>query len=796
MVEPHRLPHLQRPVYQPAEAMNSPMPNPVKQPVREAKISSESLPRPLIRQDEHFGVFTTLGQVAPSPDSLFSVKEQGLSNPRFLRFTMNAIPVDSSTCTSIGLPLAAVWQPYAEQQPDDDPVQRVESPPFRCSRCFAYVSSFFKFVDSGRKCICNICGLNQDTPEIYLRDRASKPELYAGTYDFRAPAEYSIRPSQIPLYLFCIDTSSPALQLGLLPQVLSSIRAILDYIPIPESAMIGVLTFDSSIQIFKVSNNGELNEVIMTDCEDPFVSEPVAGCCYNVGRDREKLEIMLEKLAEWNFANPSKQSLSVGGLVYALKESMLKARGGRVIIVSSQLGTIGKYALAPRQEMKSMHNEKEKAYLPAENYLALAQECCSEDICIDIFVCTNQSVNISTIAVLCTQTGGDLYYHPGFRNESDGERLYYQLARILTRPQCSQIAMRARCSNGLSVDFYIGKYKRKGPVEMEIACLDSDKSIGILIKYDEKLNDGQDYYVQCAMLHTISTGEKLIRICNGRVHASRSVPSIFKVADPDAISNITLRLSAHNIFELPLNTIRENWHTSIIKVLVVHRQSLGDSDFSKILVPEPLKLIVLYCNSALKLPGLTLAGVSLDLRMHSIHWLLGLPIYQSRLLLYPKTYSLHDLMLQIQDPGSYTNGILALPTLVPDSRESLKTEGVYLINNGEILVVYIGREASEEFLTGTWGVGTAEDLFNTPEEWTLRDLGTEESQKVIAVVEEIRRRNPAVYASLYFYFQGFSSDDQIIKKLMVEDNNTAELAYGDFLMRLHKIVLNKISIKD
>ena len=131
-----------------------------------------------------------------------------------------------------------------------------------------------------------------------MRDRANKAELYSGTYDFRAPGEYSNRPVQMPLYLFCIDTSAPSLQLGIIQQVLSSIRAILDYIPYPDRTMIGIITFDSILQIFKVSSSGELSEVMMTDVEDPFIPEPVAGCCYNLAQDREKLESLLEKLAQ------------------------------------------------------------------------------------------------------------------------------------------------------------------------------------------------------------------------------------------------------------------------------------------------------------------------------------------------------------------------------------------------------------------------------------------------------------------------------------------------------------------
>ena len=244
--------------------------------------------------------------------------------------------------------------------------------------------------------------------------------------------------------------------------------------------------------------------------------------------------------------------------MFAIKDHMLKNRGGRVIMFSSQLGTIGKYPLTPKPEIRPVHSEKEKAYLPAENYMALAQECSSEDICIDIFICSHQAVNIPTLAALCTQTGGDLYYFPGYKAENDGERLYYLITRILTRPQCTQNVMRARCSNGLSIDYYIGKFKRKGPVEMEIACLDSDKSIGIIIKYDEKLTEGAEHYIQCAMLYTNALGERLIRICNGMVSATRNIQNIIKAADIDAVSNIQLRMSANTIFELPLNIIREN----------------------------------------------------------------------------------------------------------------------------------------------------------------------------------------------------------------------------------------------
>lgn len=791
MAEGGRLPHLQRPVYQPAEPAPQPVAPAQRATVREQKLVTESLPRPLHRQDEPFECFVSSGQLPPPIDSSFPVKEQGVSNPRFLRMSLNSILTESSKSQEIGLPVGCIWQPLAEVYNEDEQPARIESSPFRCTRCMAYVNPFFKFIDGGRKCICNICGLTLDTPESYLRDRTNKVELYAGTYDFVAPSEYSNRPSQIPLYLFCIEISTVALQLGLIHQAVSSIQAIIDYLPVPERTLIGIITYDSSIQVYKVLSNGELTEIIMTDVNDPFIPEPVSGCCYNASTQREALNNLLEKISTWPFVGTSKLSLAVGGVVHAVKESILKARGGRVIIFSGQNGQVGKYSLPSNPDTKLNHGEKEKLYLPAESYLTLSHECSAEDICVDIFAC-GQNINCNSLAVLCSQTGGDLYYFPTYRAELDGERVYYLITRILTRNQASQVVMRARCSNNLSIDHYVGKYKRRGPVEMEAACLDSDKAFGILVKYDEKLTENTEYYIQCAMLYTDAHGKRLIRVNNGKVMATKSIPSVFKNADPEVVNALWLKSSASDVFEHPLNTIREQWHAAVIKVIVTHRQTLGETDLSKILIPETLKMLPLYCNSSLKMQGLTLSHIPNDTRLASIHQILGLSALSIRLLVYPKAYSMHDILEQSHEPGTLNNyNTVVLPKQVGCSQEFIKSEGVYLINNGENLLIYVGRQASSEFLTQVWGLSSYSELLENPEYWPLRDLETEENQKILAIVEEVRKRNPGTYASLLFHFEG-QGDDSVFKRMMAEDNNLTELAYGDFLMRLHKVVLNKI----
>ena len=142
---------------------------------------------------------------------------------------------------------------------------------------------------------------------------------------------------------------------------------------------------------------------------------------------------------------------------------------------------------------------------------------------------------------MCSQTGGDFYLYPNFDINLDGEKLYYTLFRILTRNQGTQVVMRARVSNGLTIQDYIGKFKRRGPIEMEAAAIDADKSILVVLKHDEKLTEDKQYFLQCAMLYTNMQKERVIRVSNGVMRTTRNIGGIFKGSDLDAIANTLLK---------------------------------------------------------------------------------------------------------------------------------------------------------------------------------------------------------------------------------------------------------------
>ena len=106
-----------------------------------------------------------------------------------------------------------------------------------------------------------------------------------------------------------------------------------------------------------------------------------------------------------------------------------------------------------------------------------------------MFFCLNnpaKSIDLTSIAPLSAHTGGDLYYYNPFDATKHGERLHYEIFRVLTRSQATEVAIKARTSTGYSVIEYFGGFGVKETTDFELAAIDSDKFIGFIMRCDEK----------------------------------------------------------------------------------------------------------------------------------------------------------------------------------------------------------------------------------------------------------------------------------------------------------------------
>ena len=694
---------------QESRSMQDSRPTQVPRPAQEPrpvesrpKVNADLLPRPVLRFDEYFGGFVPGNDPPPHVYSAYTVKEETITSPRYVRLVSTTVALDAKAQAALGIPIACVLQPLCEFQQGEDPppISDVTTKgPFRCSRCMAYVNPFFTFPDH-RSTTCNLCGLTQPCPPELATERTTRAELFAGTYDFQVSHEFVVKPPQLNTFVICLDVSAEAIASGLTLHVLNSLKASVDYVPCPERSRIAIMTYGDRFTYYRPCESGQVAEVIINETEDPFVADSIEALAFRLDSQKAALIGLLEVLEQKVPNGPhSKQLLSPCAVASAAKD-LLNQTGGRVMIFLSSLGTIGKMSLRLREEQKLANTENEKSlFIPQhDGVYDLAKESCAAGITFDCFACGRGYMDTASMYPLCSITGGDLHYFPNY-SQSLSEQLHFTIVRTLTRPQVFQVLMRVRCSNGLAVDEYIGHFLRRGPTDMEIASLDADKSFAVLLRHEEKLKEGQQYYIQVAMLHTAVNGGRFIRVFNTAVKASSDSAAVYKSSDCDAMSNAMMKKQLLSLLTTPLKTIRESWHESIVSLLCHYRgMSSVSKETTSLMLPETLNFLPLFTLCALKSPAFGTRS-SADARMAAVAKLKAIPLVAGFLMLYPRIYSVHDLMEQSQQPGlTNASEMVALPNLVAASGAKVVPTGAYLMDNGDALALYVGAGAPSEFL--------------------------------------------------------------------------------------------------
>ncbi|KAI9394069.1 hypothetical protein POPTR_005G049100v4 [Populus trichocarpa] len=765
-----------------------------------SKIDPNQIPRPIpgssvILHDTRAG-----NQANPPPPATsdYIVTDTGNCSPRYMRCTINQIPCTVDLLSTSGMQLALLVQPLALPHSSEEAVQVVdfgESGPVRCSRCKGYINPFMKFIDQGRRFICNLCGFTDETPRDYLcnlgpdgrrRDADERPELCRGTVEFVATKEFMVRDPMPAVYFFLIDVSMHAIQTGATAAACSSISQVIADLPEGPRTMVGIATFDSTIHFYNLKR--ALQQplmLIVPDIHDVYtplqtdVIVPLSEC-------RQHLELLLESIPTM-FRNSRIAESSFSAAIKAAFLAM-KNTGGKLLVFQSVLPSVGVGALSAREaegrsNISTGEKEAHKLLQPADKTLKeMAIEFAEYQVCVDVFITTQTYVDIASISVIPKTTGGQVYYYYPFSAVSDPAKLYNDLRWNVTRPQGFEAVMRVRCSQGIQIQEYHGNFCKRIPTDIDLAVIDCDKTIMVTLKHDDKLQDGTECAFQCALLYTTVYGQRRIRVANLSLPCTNNLSNLFRLADLDSQFVCFLKQAANEIPSNPSLVVQEQVTNFCINILLSYRKFCATvSSSGQLILPEALKLLPLYTLALIKSTGLKVNG-RIDDRSFWISYVSSVSTPLAIPLVYPRMIAIHNLDSQEAD-GSRIPPALAL------SSEYVSEDGIYLLENGQDGLIYIGNSVNSDTLQKLFGLSSVAEI---PTQFVLEQYDNPLSKKLNNVVNEIRRQRCS-FLRLKLCKKGDPSGMSFFSYLVEDKVPVGGLSYVEFLVHIHRQIQVKMS---
>ncbi|KAF9427642.1 COPII coat Sec23p-Sfb3p heterodimer component [Podila epigama] len=780
-----------------------------------SRIDPDQIPSPVAVQeadqqewDKMPFITNSRTHATPLASTDFMAVDGGNCNPRFFRMTTYNIPSTEELLNTAQLPMGLIIQPLAKLRIDEAPIDTVDfgdSGPARCRRCKAYINPYMIFTNGGRSFVCNMCSFENEVDPNYFcnldmngrrLDLDQRPELRNGTIEFAVPKEYWNKTPAPVAYVFAIDVSWNSIQSGMLAQAVEGIKnAIWDENGVSRlvpGALIGILTFDKNIHFYNLAPGLEQAQMmVVPDVNDVFV--PLSDGFLVSPENSHDLVVSLLDMLPQLFAENKTTEPVIGAVVQAVRMA-LENRGGKLMIFQTSLPTFGPGALKHRDDSKLYGTDKERTlYAPQDDfYRKLAEQCVDAGLSIDLFLFPNAYIDVATLGCLSSITGGETLMFPNFNAPRDGAKLGGNIAKILSRPYGLNALMRVRCSAGLRITEHFGNFHMKNSTDLELAGIDSEKAFGVLVKHDGKLDEKTEASFQVALLYTTADGFRRVRVHNFSTPVASLLGNVFRWADMDTTINFLSKGAISQALSKPLNEVRDALTEKCVKILSAYRKNCASSTApGQLILPESFKLFPLYALTLLKSKSLRSGkDINSDLRVHQMRMLKGMGVSESIAFFYPRMIPVHamDETVGVEDIA----GRVLLPPLVRVSYARLNPAGAYILENGQTLYFWLGREVPSEFLQDVFGVSTLDQV--DPTMHYLPELTSTTSTQIRTIASYMARQRPK-YLNLVVVRQGMDQSEIEFSNHLVEDKNNEAMSYVDYLCAIHRMIQTEVTTR-
>ncbi|CAE6421688.1 hypothetical protein ACGC1H_001843 [Rhizoctonia solani] len=700
--------------------------------------------------------------LAPPPEIRLppnaAINPSPLSNadPSYMRCTVGAIPTTSALLNKTKLPLALVLSPFRSVRESDGDTEVpvvTDTVIARCRRCRTYINPYVQFIDGGNRWKCCMCSMSNDVPQMFDWDQAhnqpadrwARYELNHAVVEFVAPTEYMVRPPAPPVYAFLIDVSHNAVQSGMVATAARAILESLDRIPNADGrTKVAIIGFDSSLHFFSVvPESTDITQLVVSDLEDVFLPKPT-DLLISLAEARVGIESLLGKLNDM-FQDSHAIGSALGPALQAAYK-LIHVIGGKIVVMSSSLPTLGEGALKPREDPKLLGTARESTLLqPASAfYKSFSIDCSRANISVDMFLFSASYTDIASLSALPHYTSGQTYFYPAFNasRAEDAIKFAHEFSQVIGSPIGLEGLVRIRASRGLRMSQFHGNFFVRSTDLLAFPAIPLDQNYTVEIQIEENMTS-PFVVMQAGILYTTSFGERRVRVVTLALPTTSNVSELYASADQVAIITYLANKAVERGVSSKLEDARDAVTNKLIDILGTYKSTMtsaGSGASAQLAVAENLKFLPILCLGLLKHVGLRQSSqIPPDLRAYAQVLLTTLPPQQLIPYIHPTFRSLHNMPPECGAMGD--QGIILPPLLNPTS-ERFERHGLYLIEDGQNMFLWVGRDAVPQLVADVFDLPNYEALRAGKQ--TLPTLDNDFSQRINAVIAKTRalRRGP------------------------------------------------------
>ena len=288
--------------------------------------------------------------------------------------------------------------------------------------------------------------------------------------------------------------------------------------------------------------------------------------------------------------------------------------------------------------------------------------------------------------------------------------------------------------------------------------------------YDDK---NKYIFIQSALLYSYGDGSRRIRVHNLCLPISDNIKNIYSEINSEMLATFYLKDTIDKLYKT------KNIANSIISTdtkfkLFIDKVMSTQNKIDKELLPN-LDYLPYYMLGMFKHRIFCKDEIEKNYDIDISNFLrISLQKFStSEIISYivPSIYSLQEMEVD-KSIGTYNNetGEFAMPNLISLSRSAMEDNGLYLIDNGYLLIIYVKKGVSSNIFQSLFGVENIKFLtMITNEENVFEENDGNELKERIKNILDYIRSSKSIFQNLVFVFEG-DGGERLINECLIEDN--------------------------